>query len=45
MSHAGDIVLHRKMKAAPELFLTAMAPYRGGLVAAAEGLFTWDLAR
>jgi len=41
MSHDGDIVLHRKMKAAPAPVLKAMAPYRGGLVVAVEGLFTW----
>jgi hypothetical protein len=34
LSHDGDIVLHRNMKAAPEPFLKAIAPYRDGLVAA-----------
>src|SRR5262245_9001947 len=34
LSHAGEIVLHRNMKAAPELFLKAVAPYREGLVVA-----------
>jgi transposase len=35
-------VLHRNMKAAPEPFLKAVAPYRDGLVVAVECLFTWD---
>ena len=41
LSHDGEIVLHRNMKAAPEAFLTAVAPYREGLVVAVECLFTW----
>jgi transposase len=41
LSHAGEILLHRQMKAAPEPFLKAVAPYREGLVVAVEGLFTW----
>jgi hypothetical protein len=32
LSHDGEIVLHRNMKAAPEAFLKAVAPYREGLV-------------
>jgi transposase len=39
--HDGDILLHRNMKAAPEPFLKAGAPYRDGLVVAVECLFTW----
>jgi Transposase len=42
LSHGGEILLHRNMKAAPEPFLKAVAPYREGLVVAVEGLFTWD---
>jgi hypothetical protein len=41
----GEILLHRNMKAAPEPFLKAVAPYRDGLVVAVECLFPWDLAR
>jgi hypothetical protein len=42
LSHEEEIVLHRTMKAAPEPFLQAVAPYRDGLVVAVECLFTWD---
>src|ERR687891_157626 len=45
LSQAGAILLHRNLKAAPEPFRKAVAPYRDGLVVAVEGLFTWDLAR
>jgi hypothetical protein len=45
VSHDGDILLHRHMKAAPEPFLKAIAPYRDGLVVAVKCIFTWDLAR
>jgi len=41
LSHDGEILLHRKMKAAPEAFLQAIAPYRDGLVVAVECIFTW----
>jgi transposase len=41
VSHDGAIVLHRNMKAAPEPFLKAIAPYRDGLVVAVECSFTW----
>ena len=41
LSHEGEILLHRNMKAAPEPFLKAVAPYREGLVVAVECLFTW----
>ena len=41
MNHAGEILMHRNMKAAPEPFLKAIAPYRDGLVVAVECLFTW----
>jgi transposase len=41
LSHDGDILLHRNMKATPEAFLRAMAPYRDGLVVAVECIFTW----
>lgn len=41
LRHEGEICLHRNMKAAPEPFLKAVAPYRDGLVVAVECLFTW----
>jgi transposase len=41
LNQDGEIVLHRNMKAAPEPFLRAVAPYRDGLVVAVECLFTW----
>jgi len=41
LSHDGETLLHRHMKAAPEPFLQAVAPSREGLVVAVECLFTW----
>ena len=41
LSYDGAILLHRNMKAAPEPFLTAVAPSREGLVVAVEGMCTW----
>jgi transposase len=41
LSQEGEILLHRNMKAAPEPFLKAIAPYRDGLVVAVECIFTW----
>jgi hypothetical protein len=41
VNHGGEILVHRHMKAAPEPFLKAVAPYRDGLVGSVEGLFTW----
>jgi hypothetical protein len=41
LSHDGDILVHRHMKAAPEPFLKAIAPYRDSLVVAVECIFTW----
>src|SRR5919201_4589594 len=41
LSHEGEILLHRNMKAAPEPFLKAVAPYRDRLVVAVECIFTW----
>jgi transposase len=37
----GEILLHRNMKAAPEPFLQAIAPYRADLVVCVECIFTW----
>jgi transposase len=41
LNQDGEIVLHRNMKAAPEPFLKAIAPYREDLVVAVECIFTW----
>lgn len=41
LNQDGDIMLHRNMKASPETFLKAIAPYREGLVVAVECIFTW----
>jgi transposase len=41
VSQGGEILLHRTMKAAPEPFLQAIAPYRDGLVVAVACIFTW----
>ena len=41
VNHDGEILVHRNMKAAPEPFLKAVAPYRDGLVVAVECIFTW----
>jgi transposase len=41
VNHDGEILVHRNMKAAPEPFLRAVAPYRDGLVVAVECIFTW----
>ena len=42
LSQEGEILLHRNMKAAPEPFLQAVAPYRDGLLVAVECIFTWS---
>jgi transposase len=41
LNQAGEILLHRNMKAAPEPFLQAIAPYREDLVVCVECIFTW----
>jgi hypothetical protein len=41
LSHNGELLLHRNMKADPEPFLKAVAAYRDGLVVAVECIFTW----
>jgi transposase len=41
LNQAGEIVLHRNMKAAPAPFLKAIAPYREDLVVCVECIFTW----
>jgi transposase len=37
----GQVRVHQNLRAAPEDFLAAIAPYREGLVVAAECIFTW----
>lgn len=41
LNQDGEIVLHRTMKAAPEPFLKAIAPYQEDLVVCVECIFTW----
>jgi transposase len=42
LSQDGEVLFHRNMKAAPEPFLRAIAPYREDIVVSVECLFTWD---
>jgi predicted NBD/HSP70 family sugar kinase len=44
LNQEGEVLVHRSMKAAPEPFLKAIAPYREDVVVCVEGIFTWDLA-
>jgi hypothetical protein len=41
----GEIMLHRTMKARPEMWLKAIAPYRDDSVVAVDGIFHLGLAR
>jgi transposase len=41
LNQAGEILLHRNMKAVPEPFLKAIAPDREDLVVCVECIFTW----
>jgi hypothetical protein len=41
VNQAGEILVHRHLKAAPEPFLTSIAPYREDLVVSVECIFTW----
>ena len=41
MTHDGQIVLHRNLKTDANVFLTAIAPYREGLVVGVECMFCW----
>jgi transposase len=49
LNQAGEVLLHRNLRATPEAFLKAVAPYREDLVVAVECIFTWywlaDLCR
>jgi transposase len=37
----GGVLVHRNLRASPEALLEVVAPYREGLVVAAECIFTW----
>src|SRR5437879_763755 len=41
LNQQGEILLHRNMPCAPELFLKAVAPYREDMAVAVECIFTW----
>jgi transposase len=41
LDSAGQVLVHRNVKATPEAFLEVVAPYREDLVVAAECMFTW----
>jgi transposase len=41
LNQDSQIMLHRNMKASPETFLKAIAPYRAEIVVAVECIFTW----
>jgi len=41
MDQNGTVLLHRNMRATPDAFLKAVAPYREDLVVAVECMFTW----
>jgi hypothetical protein len=38
---AGQVLVHRNLRATPEELLEAIAPYRDDLVVAVECIFTW----
>src|SRR5262245_55436013 len=41
LNQEGEVLVHRNMKAAPEPFLQAIAPYREDVVVCVECIFTW----
>jgi transposase len=41
LDQAGEVLVHRNVKACPEAFLEIVAPYREDLVVAVECIFTW----
>jgi transposase len=41
LNQEGEVLVHRNMKAAPEPFLKAIAPYREDVVVCVECIFTW----
>ena len=41
LNQAGEVLVHRNVKACPQAFLEIVAPYREDLVVAVECIFTW----
>lgn len=41
LNQAGEVVLHRNLKAEPGPFLQAIAPYRENMIVGVECMFTW----
>jgi transposase len=41
LNQAGELLVHRHMKAGPDPFLQTIAPYRENLVVCVECIFTW----
>jgi hypothetical protein len=41
LNRDGEILVYRNMKAGPDPFLTAIAPYREDLIVCVECIFTW----
>jgi transposase len=41
LDHGGKKVLHKEVPSEPAAFLEALAPYRSGLIVAAECMFAW----
>jgi transposase len=41
LNQQGEILFHKNLKACPESFLKAVAPYRQDLVVAVECIFSW----
>ena len=41
LAAAGQVLVHRNVKATPEAFIEIVTPYREDLVVAAECMFTW----
>ncbi len=41
LDQAGQVLLHRNVRANPDAFLKAVAPHREDLVVAVECMFTW----
>ena len=41
LNQAGEIVLHKNIKAKPDTLLKAIEPFRSGLVIGVECMFTW----
>jgi hypothetical protein len=42
LHQAGDLLVHRNLKASPETFLRPLTPYREDIVVAVECVFTWS---